>query len=164
LEKRRRVLGEDHPETFQSMLNVAVNVGGQSRHAEAEKLHREVLEKRRRVLGEDHPDTLWSMSSVAHSVWSQGRDAEAEVMMLEVLAAKRRVLGDKHFSTIDAIYNLACFAALRGDRAKAIDWLRQAVANGFGDSQTMAADADLKSLHGDPAFEALLTELKGRAP
>lgn len=50
-------------------------------------------------------------------------------------------------------YNLACFWALRGDRADALASLDRAVALGFADV-TVKTDPDLRSLRGDRAFEA----------
>ena len=40
------------------------------------------------------------------------------------------MLGDDHPDTANTLYNLACMEAVRGDRAKAMDWLRQSVEAG----------------------------------
>ena len=47
----RRVLGEEHPDTLRSANNLATSLSGQGKHAEAERIEREVLGARRRVLG-----------------------------------------------------------------------------------------------------------------
>ncbi|WP_159038893.1 MULTISPECIES: tetratricopeptide repeat protein, partial [unclassified Streptomyces] len=60
LERRRRVLGEDHPDTLHSAQNLANIVSKLGEHIEARRMSEDVLERRRRVLGEDHPDTLHS--------------------------------------------------------------------------------------------------------
>ena len=55
LSVRRRVLGEEHPNTLTSMHDLADAVlcaAGQ--HAEAVEMYRTVLPVRRRVLGEEH--------------------------------------------------------------------------------------------------------------
>ena len=61
------------------------------------------------------------------------------------------------------MYNLACVAALRGDRRQALDWLARAVDHGLKDADHMAKDDDLKSLRGDPAFEALVARARENA-
>jgi formylglycine-generating enzyme required for sulfatase activity len=60
LEVRRRVLGEEHPETLSSMGNLAMTLKAQGELAGARLLEERVLEVRRRVLGEEHQETLTS--------------------------------------------------------------------------------------------------------
>ena len=55
---RRRILGEDHPNTLTSRHNLASVLNQQGRRQPAEAEYRAVLDARCRVLGEDHPDTL----------------------------------------------------------------------------------------------------------
>ena len=58
LKKRRRVLGEDHPETLASMNNLSVTRRAQGDLAGARALQERVLGALRRVLGDEHPNTL----------------------------------------------------------------------------------------------------------
>lgn len=60
-----KVLGAKHLYTLISMNNVAYALDSQSKYAEAEAMHRQVLKLRTKVLGAEHPDTLTSMSHVA---------------------------------------------------------------------------------------------------
>ena len=53
LERRRRVLGEDHPSTLHSANNLAADLRLGEVEA-ARDLDQDTLERRRRVLGEDH--------------------------------------------------------------------------------------------------------------
>jgi hypothetical protein len=53
---RRRVLGDDHPDTLGSRATLARFAARQGRPAEAEELYRQVLADRIRVLGVTHPD------------------------------------------------------------------------------------------------------------
>jgi len=57
LATRRRVLGDDHPDTLTSRDTLAWLAGRQGRRAEAVELYRQVLADRSRVLGTSHPDT-----------------------------------------------------------------------------------------------------------
>ena len=65
LERRRRILGEDHPDTLRSADNLATDLRMLGEVQAAHDLHKEILERRRRILGEDHPDTLRSASNLA---------------------------------------------------------------------------------------------------
>ena len=52
-------------------------------------------------------------------------------------------------------YNLACSYALVGKKREALKALNQAIRLGYEDLKHLRKDADLKSLHGMPAFEKL---------
>ena len=65
LEARRRVQGEEHPDTLTSMNNLASTLGNQGDLAGARKLQEAVLEARRRVQGEEHPDTRQAEQNLA---------------------------------------------------------------------------------------------------
>jgi hypothetical protein len=99
---QRRVLGDEHPHTLTSANNLALSLSRQGKHAEAERIQREVLgaSVQRRVLGEEHPETLTSAVNLASSLSGQGKHAEAERIKREVLGVERRVLGDEHPSTL----------------------------------------------------------------
>ena len=53
-------------------------------------------------------------------------------------------------------YNLACSYALVGRKKSSLLALQRSVRLGYRDFAHMRRDADLKILHGDPAFEKLL--------
>jgi hypothetical protein len=61
IEKRKKVLGEEHPDTLTSMSNLAFTYYMQRRWREAEELEMQTIEKKKKVLGEEHPDTLNSI-------------------------------------------------------------------------------------------------------
>lgn len=56
----------------------------------------------------------------------------------------------------NAMYNIACAYALRGDKHRAFDALERAIENGFDNSQHMTQDEDLQLLQGDPHFYELV--------
>ena len=159
----RRVLGEEHRNTLLSMSGLADIYLDLGRLDDAETLDRDALEVQRRVLGKEHPDTLGTMNGLADVYMSQGRYDEADRLFGETLHGMRRVLGDDHPDTASPIYGLGCVAALRRERGKALDWLRQAVEHGFRDADEMAKDPNLRSLQGDPAFEALVARARKNA-
>jgi hypothetical protein len=85
LDRRRRLLGSDHPRTIASMNTFALVLSALDREAEAEPLFREALERRGRMLGPDHPDTLVSLHNVASNLKALGRPADAEPVEREAL-------------------------------------------------------------------------------
>jgi hypothetical protein len=95
----------------------------------------------------------------------EGRYAEAEKIDRETLDIQRRVLGPEHPDTAISTYNLGCIAAHRDRRDEALSLLREAVDHGLSapGALGMDKDPDLKSLHGDPRFAALVAHAKERA-
>jgi len=106
MEKRKQVLGDDHPDTLASMVNLAGTYWEQGRWTDAEALELVVLEKRKLVLGEDHPDTLISMGNLAFTHSSEGRWKEAEALEVVVLEKRRLALGDDHPDTLTPVWNI----------------------------------------------------------
>lgn len=53
-------------------------------------------------------------------------------------------------------YNLACSYALLGKKKEAIRSLERAIQRGYSDFAYLKRDGDLKSLHSDPKFKALM--------
>src|SRR5713101_845463 len=162
---RRRVLGPEHPDILKSMTNLAIVLSREGRNAEAEKLEREELDISRRVLGPEHKGTLTSMDNLAVVLSREGRNAEAEKLEREALDISRRVLGAEHPQTAASIYNLGVIAANKGNRTEALSLLHQALDHGLLLIRAlgMENDPDLKSLHGDPRFDALVVYAKQRA-
>ena len=57
LAKRKRILGEDHPDTLESLNDFAAFFESQGQYDRALQLFEECLSKRSRIFGVDHPDT-----------------------------------------------------------------------------------------------------------
>ena len=125
---RRRVFGEEHPDTLTSMSNLAGTLRAQGDHAGARALQEQVLTVQRRVLGAEHPDTLTSMNNLAFTVWAQGDLAGARALEEQALAVRRRVLGAEHPDTLTGMNNLAATLRLLGDLAGARALEEQALA------------------------------------
>ena len=107
VETRKRVLGQEHPDTLTSMANLASTFWNQGRWKEAEELDVQVMETRKRVLGQEHPSTLTSMANLASTYWNQGRWKEAEELEVQVMETRKRVLGQEHPDTLTSMANLA---------------------------------------------------------
>jgi len=166
LEIQRRTLGPEHPLTLQTLANLGWTLRQASQFAEAEKITREALATQRRVLGPEHPTTLSAQDNLANILQAQHRYAEAEPLSQQAYEIRRRVLGPEHPDTAASAYNLACLAALQGHRDAAFVLLQQAIDHGLSSTGLagIEKDSDLKSLHADPRFPALVARAKQTSP
>jgi eukaryotic-like serine/threonine-protein kinase len=165
LDVQRRILGPDHLLTLGSMDNLASVLSDEGHYAEAEKLYREALETKRRVLGPEHPSTLESMDNLGTMLSEMGKYPEAETLLKQARDIQRRVLGPESPGAAYSTYSLGCLAAQRGQRDQALSLLLEAVDHGLAPNlnSDIDQDSDLKSLHGDPRFAALVAHAKERA-
>src|ERR1700722_15515287 len=127
LARRRRDLGEDHPDTLVAASNLAVSPRAAGEYQAARELDEDTLARRRRVLGEDHPDTLASAdglairlravggypgslisaSTPAPGIGHSGEHQAARELGEDTLARRRRVLGEDHPDTLASANGLA---------------------------------------------------------
>ncbi|KAJ7290549.1 hypothetical protein C8J57DRAFT_1445391 [Mycena rebaudengoi] len=106
-EKRKQILGAEHPDTLRAMLSLAITYHNLGNLAEAEELKLMVLDKRKQILGPEHPDTVNAMSSLAATYRELGKLAEAEHLALTVFEKKASALGPGHEETKQAQENLS---------------------------------------------------------
>jgi len=104
---RRRLLGNDHGDTMQSMNDYGRVLRALGRFSEAEPVYGEALKLRQRVLGADHPDAISSLNNYAGILERLGRLSDAEPLFKEALERRRRTLGDDNPSTIMSLNNYA---------------------------------------------------------
>jgi eukaryotic-like serine/threonine-protein kinase len=163
-ETRLRILGPEHPDTITAMNNLAVPLAYSGNFEGAEKLFRVSLEIERRVLGPDHPSTISAVENLALVLSSQGQFREAEELERSALETRKRVLGPNHPDTALSYYSFGTIEAHRGKRDLAFSFLGEAVHRGLSPLVIlgMETDPDLKSLHGDPRFNALVADAKLR--
>jgi hypothetical protein len=93
LEKRRQILGLDHPETLATMTNLANTYRDQGKLTEAEELEVIVLGKRRQILGPDHPETLAAMENLAKTYQGLGKLTQTEELEVAVLEKTSQTMG-----------------------------------------------------------------------
>ena len=115
-----RYRGPDHPDTLQSMNNLASFYAKAGRSNEALALREETLRLRKAQLGPDHPDTLQSMSNLAVSYEDVGRNDEALALREKTLQLMKARLGPDHPSTLQAMNNLASSYAVAGRTEEAL--------------------------------------------
>lgn len=107
LELRRRILGEQNPDTLTSMHDLGTTLWAEGRYAESEQLLRDCLERRRRLLGADNQETLRSMNALGNVVAYRGDRVTAEKLYRESLDRRRSTLGPEHPDTLTSMSNLA---------------------------------------------------------
>jgi len=127
LNTRRRVLGEQHPETLGSIDNMLRLLRAQGKHTEAEPLLREALEQSRRVLGDEHPGTLGLISQMGSVLEAQGKDSEAEPFYREALEKYPRVFGEEHPGTLASIRHMGGLFMARSKPSQAEPYFREAL-------------------------------------
>ena len=65
METRKRVLGQEHLDTFNSMGNLAATYMNQERRKEAKELQIEAVNQLRTTLGDGHPSTVATIANLA---------------------------------------------------------------------------------------------------
>src|SRR5262249_18473969 len=125
-------LGPDHPDTFQTMYNLAISYATLGRHAEALELREEALALHTSRLGPEPPRTLMCMNNVALSYAALGRHADTLRLSEQALALQKARLGPGHpdplWGTWGVAHNLVKLD--RGAEAVSVidDWVRHASA------------------------------------
>jgi Tetratricopeptide repeat len=74
METRKRVLGQEHPDTLTSMANLASTFWSQGRWKEAEELEMQVMETSVRVLGQ--PEGACAEGTYAEGAYAEGAHVE----------------------------------------------------------------------------------------
>ncbi|KAI9700241.1 MAG: hypothetical protein M1836_002255 [Candelina mexicana] len=114
METNKKVLGEEHPDTLTSMINLAWMYFNQGRCKEAEELIIQVIKTNKKMLGEEHPDTLTSMANLARIYSKQGRWKKAEELMVQVMGLNKKMLGKEHSDTLSSMNDLVSIYSNQG--------------------------------------------------
>ena len=154
LARRLEVLGEEHPDTLESMGDLADLYWYQQRLDEVEALDRHTLAVRRRVLGEEHPDTLRAANGLATTLYSLGRYGEAAERFAEALAGQEAQLGADHPETLRLVHNLGATLTELGryeeaERlgSRAVEGRRRVLGATHGDTATALHNLGLALFH-----------------
>ncbi len=128
LAERRRVLGDDHSDTLDSIGNLGVFQNALGKMSEAEALYREAMDRSRRVRGEDASETLVCISNMGSLLLDKNTPAEAEPFIRESLEKRKRVLGEEHPDTLASLTLFASLLRQQGKLDEAADVGRDALA------------------------------------
>ncbi len=125
LETRRRVLGEEHPDTLVSIGNVGAVLQKLGKLDLATTYDQEALEKSRRALGGDHPTTLEAVCNMGSVLKERGKPNEALPLLREALEGRRRLLGEDHPDTLNVMTELGLLLWDQGKPDEALSYLRE---------------------------------------
>jgi serine/threonine protein kinase/tetratricopeptide (TPR) repeat protein len=158
---REKALGKDHPRVAVVLGNLANAYWSIGDFDAARPLNARAVAIQEKVLGPDHPALANALNNMANLLSASGDYAEAQKVHERALEIRGSYLRWDHPELADTYYNLACVSALQGHRETAISFLRESVRRGFA-KPIIFSDSDLQSLHDEPEFDALITEMKVR--
>ena len=134
LEVQERTLGPGHPDVAWTLSRLATlrRLAGDPNGC------RSLLERSLRIveaaLPASHPDRTMLLARLARAADETGRRDEARAYLARLAEAAARPEAARHPAHARDLYNLACIAARHGDRARGLEWLAAAVAEGFVDA------------------------------
>ncbi len=128
LATRRRMLGEEHPETLKSLEGMGELLDAQGKPDAARPYVSEVLAVRRRLLGEDNADTLASIAAMGTILHDQGKLSEAEPYLRKAWEKRRRLLGEDDPDTLGSLSDVAGLLVDQGKFSEAEPYMREALA------------------------------------
>lgn len=92
----------------------------------------------------------------------QAAKAYEEQRWEEAVAAYEKCLALDESDNTSA-YNIACCWSLKGDKAKALQWLQKSFDLGFTDGQHTEKDKDFDNIRGEPGYQELVEKMKAQA-
>ena len=127
LKTYRELLGDNHPKTHTTIIDLGKLYLYQKEYAKSEPLLIEALKLNREIEGNKHPDTAGSLVDLARLYYGQGQYVKAEPLYLEALKIRREALGNKHPDTVNSINHLAVVFSYQGQNIKAENLLIEAL-------------------------------------
>jgi tetratricopeptide (TPR) repeat protein len=119
LEIRKKILGDEHPDTAGNYNYLARLYRDLGNYTEAEPLYLKALEIRKKVLGDEHPSTAQSYNGLGLLYRDRGNYIKAESQYLKALEIRKKALGDEHPDTSQSYYNLGSLYMSLGNYAEA---------------------------------------------
>ena len=108
LEGQRRVLGEEHKKTLDSLNNMGVILAMMKDYGEALSYYQQALRVGEKVIGKSHPDTLGTIMNMAAAYGDGlGDKVKEEEMYMLALDGYERSLGKEHEDTKRCARNMA---------------------------------------------------------
>jgi non-specific serine/threonine protein kinase/serine/threonine-protein kinase len=158
---REGVLGPEHPDVIWTLRPWAEHLDRTGDRARARQVLERALAIAEKEWGPESIEVSYCLADGSLLEYRGGDYVRARALRERALVIARRALGPQHPVVGRHLYNLACLDALEGDDETALERLGEAVAAGFA-RPVIFDDPDLESLRGDPAFEALVSEVRDR--
>jgi class 3 adenylate cyclase/tetratricopeptide (TPR) repeat protein len=125
---REKLLGPDHPDVSDSLINLGIAIAEQGRHDESVELFECALKIREEAFGPDSTPVAGALLNLAHGYAELGRFTESEMLNKRALAIFEGTRGPEHPDTAFAIGNIAHGFMERGRYADAEPLLERALA------------------------------------
>ena len=128
LQAQERILDPEHPDTLNSVHNLAGLLHQRGEYEGAEALCRRALAVREKVLGAEHLDTLSSLQNLGVLLRKRGDYDGAEACYRRALAGTEKALGAEHPETLSGVHCLANLLCDKADYEGAESCYRRALA------------------------------------
>jgi tetratricopeptide (TPR) repeat protein len=125
---RRRLLGDEHPETLGTMQFLALLYQIQARYQDSEALYTEAMETGERIHGKGHAVTLGNLQGLGILYSIQGRHEKAEPILREALARRIEYQGEDSLGAMATKMSLAIVLADLGRFEEAEKYYLEALA------------------------------------
>nr|WP_278548285.1 tetratricopeptide repeat protein [Catenibacterium mitsuokai] len=114
-------LGEKHPDTLYTLLNIAGIYSNLGCYNKALELTNSVYDAMKEIFGENHPDTITTFANLANTYNNLGDYYKALELENIVYNERKDNLGDNHPETLRSLANLASTYSDLGDYSKALE-------------------------------------------
>jgi serine/threonine-protein kinase len=128
LATRKRVFGENSPETAESLMSMGDLQQTKGNYAAAEQNFRRALDVQRRIAGPDSPPAADAMAKLATALSGSNPSPEAEALEKRALEIRRRIFGNNSAEVADSLNRLGSIYFLGQTYAEAELALREALA------------------------------------
>jgi hypothetical protein len=129
LSLRQKLLGNEHPETAQSLANLAMLLHAKGETDEADVRYRDALGRARKALGEDHPMVALILQKMGDLALEQARAREAAEHYQSALDIRRRLLAGNHPDLAESLVGVGRARLALGELAEAETLLREGEAS-----------------------------------
>lgn len=104
---RREWLGNEHPDTLDSVNRKGRQLAGEGKREESLAYYLEAMKGFEALHGPEHPATLTALANAGTALQAMGRYIEAEPYFRDALQGRRAVLGEDHPDTLISLSNMA---------------------------------------------------------
>ncbi|MBC8108381.1 MAG: tetratricopeptide repeat protein [Anaerolineae bacterium] len=129
LERRRKLLGPDDPDTADTLYNLQLLAGEQRKFDDAQKYGRDALAIREKRFGPDSLKVADSLQYLGLYTGQAGKLDEAIKLLTRSLELRQKLLPANHFEIGNALSNLGLMHLQKGEHPQAEARLKAALAN-----------------------------------
>jgi tetratricopeptide (TPR) repeat protein len=156
-----RVRGPENLDTLETRTYIARTRNGEGRYSEAERTAQEAYTALLRIAGTQDSRTVDALQQLGEALAHTGRYSEAALLFRDAIAKGADSSGQGN--PFQLWYAFACVAAAADRPDESLRYLQDAIDRGYKEADRLTADDDLKSLHGNPRFQRVVSQLRQQA-